>query len=72
MVSDVTDVPAPEICVLVIDGLPVGGTVSIGVAAFPTHGMTPEELIETADKAMYRAKSLGRDRVCGQRLTAAT
>lgn len=39
-------------------------TVSVGVAAFPTHGRTPEELIETADKAMYRAKSLGRDRVC--------
>lgn len=39
-------------------------TVSIGVAAFPAHGMNPEQLIETADKAMYRAKSLGRDRVC--------
>ncbi|RIL05226.1 MAG: hypothetical protein DCC71_11135 [Proteobacteria bacterium] len=39
-------------------------TVSVGVAAFPSHGCTPEELIEMADKAMYRAKSLGRDRVC--------
>ena len=39
-------------------------TVSTGVAAFPAHGRTAEELIETADKAMYRAKSLGRDRVC--------
>ena len=28
------------------------------------HPVTPEELIETADKAMYRAKSLGRDGVC--------
>jgi diguanylate cyclase (GGDEF)-like protein len=43
---------------------PLSITVSVGVAAFPTHGQTPEELIETADKAMYRAKSLGRDRVC--------
>jgi PleD family two-component response regulator len=38
--------------------------VSVGVAAFPAHGTTPEALIETSDKAMYRAKSLGRDRVC--------
>jgi diguanylate cyclase (GGDEF)-like protein len=43
---------------------PLSVTVSVGVAAFPAHGTTPEELIETADKAMYRAKSLGRDRVC--------
>jgi two-component system, cell cycle response regulator len=43
---------------------PLQVTVSVGVAAFPAHGTTPEELIETADKAMYRAKSLGRDRVC--------
>jgi len=43
---------------------PLQVTVSVGVAAFPAHGATPEALIETADKAMYRAKSLGRDRVC--------
>lgn len=43
---------------------PLQVTVSVGVAAFPAHGSTPEQLIETADKAMYRAKSLGRDRVC--------
>jgi PleD family two-component response regulator len=28
------------------------------------HGRTPESLIDMADKAMYRSKSLGRDRVC--------
>jgi diguanylate cyclase (GGDEF)-like protein len=43
---------------------PLQVTVSVGVAAFPAHGATPETLIESADKAMYRAKSLGRDRVC--------
>jgi diguanylate cyclase (GGDEF)-like protein len=43
---------------------PLSVTVSVGVAAFPTHGRSPEELIEMADKAMYRSKSLGRDRVC--------
>jgi diguanylate cyclase (GGDEF)-like protein len=44
------------------DGLRV--SVSVGVAAYPTHGSTPETLLDVADKAMYRAKSLGRDRVC--------
>lgn len=44
------------------DGLRI--TVSVGVAAYPAHGSTPETLIDVADKAMYRAKSLGRDRVC--------
>ena len=39
-------------------------TVSIGVAAYPAHGRTREELLDQADKAMYRAKSLGRNRVC--------
>jgi diguanylate cyclase (GGDEF)-like protein len=38
-------------------------TVSIGVAEFPAHGGTPEELIEAADAAMYQAKGEGRDRV---------
>lgn len=38
-------------------------TASIGVAAFPTHGATPRELIATADTALYQAKRNGRDRV---------
>lgn len=38
-------------------------TVSLGVAAFPEHGASGEVLIETADAALYRAKSEGRDRV---------
>jgi len=38
-------------------------TVSVGIAEYPTHGDTPEELIASADAAMYRAKSQGRDRV---------
>jgi PleD family two-component response regulator len=28
------------------------------------HGRAAEGLIDMADKAMYRSKSLGRDRVC--------
>ncbi len=39
-------------------------TVSIGVASFPEHAQSGEALLDVADKAMYRAKSLGRDRVC--------
>jgi diguanylate cyclase (GGDEF)-like protein len=38
-------------------------TVSIGIAEYPAHGDTPEELIASADAAMYKAKSQGRDRV---------
>jgi diguanylate cyclase (GGDEF)-like protein len=43
---------------------PLQVTVSIGVAAFPMHGRAAEGLIDMADKAMYRSKSLGRDRIC--------
>ena len=38
-------------------------TVSVGAAEYPTHGDTPEELIASADAAMYKAKNQGRDRV---------
>jgi diguanylate cyclase (GGDEF)-like protein len=38
-------------------------TVSIGVAECPSHGDTPESLIESADAALYEAKNGGRDRV---------
>ena len=37
-------------------------TVSIGVSALPEHGLTPGQLIEVADRALYEAKRLGRDR----------
>jgi diguanylate cyclase (GGDEF)-like protein len=38
-------------------------TFSVGVAAFPEHGMSPKELMAAADAAMYEAKRGGRDRV---------
>jgi diguanylate cyclase (GGDEF)-like protein len=37
---------------------------SIGLATYPAHGRTREALLDAADKAMYRAKSSGRNRVC--------
>src|SRR5438094_8312236 len=43
-------------------------TVSIGSAEYHAHGDTPEELIASADAAMYEAKNAGRDRVVAARL----
>jgi diguanylate cyclase (GGDEF)-like protein/PAS domain S-box-containing protein len=45
-------------------GMPLGRiTASMGVAVFPDHGRTAQALIEAADKALYRSKAAGRDRV---------
>jgi diguanylate cyclase (GGDEF)-like protein len=38
-------------------------TASIGVAAYPQHGTTVEELIRAADQGLYVAKQEGRNRV---------
>jgi diguanylate cyclase (GGDEF)-like protein len=40
-----------------------GITISLGVAAYPDHGTTPDSLIRAADEALYDAKFRGRDRV---------
>ena len=53
-------------------------TISLGVATFPTHGLTAESLIAQADEALYAAKALGRDRTVvfsddiGREVAAAT
>ncbi len=38
-------------------------TISLGVACFPLHGNTGEEIVQRADRALYRAKKTGRNRV---------
>lgn len=38
-------------------------TISLGVACFPEHGKTGEEVIRAADTALYQAKNEGRNRV---------
>ena len=38
-------------------------TVSMGIAEYPLDASTPGELIERADKALYHAKTTGRNRV---------
>jgi diguanylate cyclase (GGDEF)-like protein len=45
-------------------GAPIRLTISIGVATFPDHAGDRESLLDVADKAMYRAKSKGRNCVC--------
>ncbi len=50
--------------VVTVDGASLGGTVSIGIAAFPDHDAGDlRSLMRRADEALYRAKRAGRDRV---------
>lgn len=42
--------------------LPV--TISVGISTFPDNVQAKNELINRADKALYRAKRLGKDRFC--------
>lgn len=47
------------------DGKPISTiTISIGVSIFPEQGADQASIIEAADKALYRAKAEGRDKVC--------
>ena len=40
-----------------------GVTTSIGVAAYPHDALTPDDLLDAADRAMYYSKHTGRNRV---------
>ena len=66
---------AEKLCRLVgswlFPGVPRRITISAGVAAFPTHGTTRDEMIRAADSGLYAAKQAGRNRVCVASLTRA-
>jgi diguanylate cyclase (GGDEF)-like protein len=38
-------------------------SVSAGLSVFPSHGANPDELLSAADAALFRAKSMGRNRL---------
>ena len=44
------------------EGTAASVTISAGVASFPGDGSSAEELFHAADKAMYKAKALGKNR----------
>lgn len=44
-------------------GEPLGLTLSLGVATFPDHATSKEELISIADQSLYRAKQAGKNHV---------
>jgi diguanylate cyclase (GGDEF)-like protein len=44
-------------------GEPIRATVSVGVATYPKHGVTADDLFSVADRALYAAKRDGRNRV---------
>lgn len=49
---------------VVFNGKSLRISASFGVAAFPTHATDADKLVSAVDKAMYQAKSAGRNRVC--------
>jgi diguanylate cyclase (GGDEF)-like protein len=44
---------------------PLPVTISVGFARYPAHGTTAQALVAAADRALYRAKEGGRDRIEG-------
>ena len=48
----------------VLDDVSIRVNISIGIAVAPTHGESLKELVAAADRALYRAKETGRNRVC--------
>jgi diguanylate cyclase (GGDEF)-like protein len=56
---------------LVHQGRPLGlVTISVGVANFPDHGLSGDNVVRAADQALLLAKQSGRDKVCLAELPA--
>ena len=49
--------------VMIHEGEVLNATLSAGVAVYPLHGTTSDEIIRKADQAMYAAKAAGRNMV---------
>jgi diguanylate cyclase (GGDEF)-like protein/PAS domain S-box-containing protein len=47
----------------VLDQIEIRATLSAGIAAFPDHGVTSQQVLAAADRALYTAKTNGRNRV---------
>lgn len=63
--TEQVDVVARKLLIDIERPLQAGGrslsvTPSIGIAMFPDHGITPEQLIQRSDMAMYQSKARGR------------
>lgn len=48
-----------------LDGQRLSITISCGVASYPEDGLVYSELLDHADRALFRAKALGKDRAVG-------
>lgn len=48
---------------LTSEGLGIHITASFGIATFPTHGRTKDELVEAADRAMYEIKMTSKNAI---------
>ena len=46
---------------IIVDGQELFVTTSLGISLYPLDADTPEDLLKTADAAMYKAKAQGRD-----------
>lgn len=60
-IEKLTDIGIPELAIL-----ENRVTVSIGIGSYPEHSDDKQELIEAADKNLYRAKHAGRNQVTDQ------
>jgi diguanylate cyclase (GGDEF)-like protein len=48
-----------------VSGVPLEASISVGVVSYPDDGRTSDELLISADQAMYASKRGGRNRVMG-------
>jgi len=46
-----------------LDQIEIRKTISAGIATFPVHGVTSQEVLTAADRSLYTAKANGRNRV---------